>query len=186
MKRLLISGFVAVALLAVATTLRSHSIISTDRSTVTTGVAVVEEISGRAGVTRLPIREFGGYVSWSIRPLRSIDGAGITAASIGPIASSRARETAPARRDLLRADALLRHVVPGVWSAVRSRTAGNRLRRPDDVEPLERFRKIVTGCGGDAPAEDSGKRRSGTVGLLGASVWQATQARKISAPRSPV
>ena len=37
MKRLLISGFVAVALLAVATTLRSHSIISADRSTVTTG-----------------------------------------------------------------------------------------------------------------------------------------------------
>ena len=39
MKRLLISGFVAVALLAVATTLRSYS-ISSDRAFVTTGVAL--------------------------------------------------------------------------------------------------------------------------------------------------
>jgi hypothetical protein len=58
MKRLLISGFVAVALLAVATTLRSHSIISTDRSTVTTGVALSKKSPAAAGVTRLPIEEF--------------------------------------------------------------------------------------------------------------------------------
>ena len=58
MKRLLISGFVAVALLAIATTLRSHSIISTDRSTVTTGVALSKKSPAAAGVTRLPIEEF--------------------------------------------------------------------------------------------------------------------------------
>ena len=58
MKRLLISGFVAVALLAVATTLRSHSIISTDHSTVTTGVALSKKSQASAGVTRLPIEEF--------------------------------------------------------------------------------------------------------------------------------
>ena len=58
MKRLLISGFVAVALLAIATTLRSHSIISTDRSTVTTGVALSKKSPAAAGVTKLPIEEF--------------------------------------------------------------------------------------------------------------------------------
>jgi hypothetical protein len=58
MKRLLISGFVAVALLAVATTLRSHSIMSTERSTVTTGVALSKKSPAAAGVTRLPIEEF--------------------------------------------------------------------------------------------------------------------------------
>jgi hypothetical protein len=58
MKRLLISGFVAVALLAVATTLRSHSIIPADRPTVTTGVALSKKSPAAAGVTRLPIEEF--------------------------------------------------------------------------------------------------------------------------------
>jgi hypothetical protein len=57
MKRLLISGFVAVALLAVATTLRSYS-ISSDRSLVTTGVALSKKSPAAAGVTRLPIEEF--------------------------------------------------------------------------------------------------------------------------------
>jgi len=57
MKRLLISGFVAVALLAVATTLRSYS-ISNDRSFVTTGVALSKKSPAAAGVTRLPIEEF--------------------------------------------------------------------------------------------------------------------------------
>ena len=56
--KLLISGFVAVALLAVATTLRSHSIISADRSTVTTGAALSKKSPAAAGVTRLPIEEF--------------------------------------------------------------------------------------------------------------------------------
>jgi hypothetical protein len=58
MKRLLISGFVAVALLAVATTLRSHSIISADRSAVTTGVASSKKSPAIAGVNKLPIEEF--------------------------------------------------------------------------------------------------------------------------------
>ena len=58
MKRLLISGFVAVALLAVATTLRSHSIMSTDRSAVTTGVASSRKSPAVAGVNKLPTEEF--------------------------------------------------------------------------------------------------------------------------------
>jgi hypothetical protein len=57
MKRLLISGFVAVALLAVATTMRSYS-ISSERSTVTTGVALSKKSPASAGVTRLPIEEY--------------------------------------------------------------------------------------------------------------------------------
>jgi hypothetical protein len=54
MKRLLISGFVAVALLAVATSLRSHSIVSEGRShaTSTGGKPTL------AGVRSLPIEEF--------------------------------------------------------------------------------------------------------------------------------
>lgn len=56
--KLLISGFVAVALLAVATTLRSHSIISAERSTVTTGAALSKKSPAAAGVTRLPLEEF--------------------------------------------------------------------------------------------------------------------------------
>ena len=58
MKRLLFSGFVAVALLAVATTMRSHSIISTDSSTVTTGAALSKRSPAAAGVTKLPSEEF--------------------------------------------------------------------------------------------------------------------------------
>jgi hypothetical protein len=58
MKRLLISGFVAVALLAVATAMRSHSIISAERSTVTTGVSLSKKSPAAAGVTRLPIEDY--------------------------------------------------------------------------------------------------------------------------------
>ena len=58
MKRLLISGFVAVALLAVATTLRSHSIMSTDRSAATMGVASSKKSLAIAGVNKLPTEEF--------------------------------------------------------------------------------------------------------------------------------
>ena len=57
MKRLLISGFVAVALLAAATTMRSYS-ISNDGSTVTTGAALSKKSPAAAGVTRLPIEEY--------------------------------------------------------------------------------------------------------------------------------
>ncbi len=56
--KLLISGFVAVALLAVATTFRSHYIISAERSTVTTGAALSKKSPAAAGVTRLPLEEF--------------------------------------------------------------------------------------------------------------------------------
>ncbi|KRQ99009.1 hypothetical protein [Bradyrhizobium valentinum] len=55
MKRLLISGFVAVALLAVATTLRSYS-ISSDHST--TGVASWKKSPATTGANKLPIEEF--------------------------------------------------------------------------------------------------------------------------------
>ena len=56
MKRLLISGFVAVALLAAANIQRSHSIMSTERSEVTTGM--VKKSSALAGVGKLPVEEF--------------------------------------------------------------------------------------------------------------------------------
>ena len=58
MKRLLITGFVAVALLAVATTMRSHSIISAERSTVTTGAGMSKKSPAAAGVTRLTIEDY--------------------------------------------------------------------------------------------------------------------------------
>ena len=57
MKRLLISGFVAVALLAVATTLRSHSPWD-DRSTITTGSASAKKSPAAADVSKLPVEEF--------------------------------------------------------------------------------------------------------------------------------
>jgi hypothetical protein len=57
MKHLLISGFVAVALLAAATTLRSYS-ISSDRSALTTGVAPSKKTAAAAGVNKLPIEDF--------------------------------------------------------------------------------------------------------------------------------
>ena len=57
MKRLLFSGFVAVALLAVATTMRSYS-ISHEHPTVTTGVALSKKSPAAAGVTSLPIEEY--------------------------------------------------------------------------------------------------------------------------------
>ncbi|WP_028348815.1 hypothetical protein [Bradyrhizobium murdochi] len=57
MKHLLISGFVAVALLAAVTTIRSYS-ISNERSTVTTGAALSKKSPAAAGVTRLPIEEY--------------------------------------------------------------------------------------------------------------------------------
>jgi hypothetical protein len=58
MKRLLISGFIAVALLAAATTQRSHSIISAGRSDVTHGLAPAKKSPTLAGVSKLPIEEF--------------------------------------------------------------------------------------------------------------------------------
>ena len=56
MKRLLISGCVVVALLAVATTLRSHS--PWDLSTFTTGSASAKKSQVVAGLSKLPVEEF--------------------------------------------------------------------------------------------------------------------------------
>jgi hypothetical protein len=59
MKRLMISAFVAVALLAVATTvLRSHSPPSTDRPVGTAGMPSLQELHSAAGANKLPIEEF--------------------------------------------------------------------------------------------------------------------------------
>ena len=58
MKRILISGFVAVALLAAATTHRSHSIISADRSDATYGLASAKKSPTLANVGKLPTEEF--------------------------------------------------------------------------------------------------------------------------------
>jgi hypothetical protein len=56
MKRLLFSGFVAIALLAVATTLRSHSTISAGQSHVTD--SIMKKSQALAGINTLPIEEF--------------------------------------------------------------------------------------------------------------------------------
>ena len=57
MKRLLISGFVVVALLAVATTLRSHSPWD-GLSAFTTGSASAKKSMAVAGLSKLPVEEF--------------------------------------------------------------------------------------------------------------------------------
>ena len=59
MKRLLNLGFVvvALALLAFATTLRSHS-PSDDRSALTTGSASAKKSTAVAGVSKLPVEEY--------------------------------------------------------------------------------------------------------------------------------
>jgi hypothetical protein len=57
MKRLLNAGLVALALLAVATTLRSHS-SSDDRSAFTTGLASAKQSPAVADVSKLPVEEF--------------------------------------------------------------------------------------------------------------------------------
>ena len=59
MKRLLNLGFVvvALALLAFATTLRSHS-PSDDRSALTTGSASAKKSMAVAGVSKLPVDEY--------------------------------------------------------------------------------------------------------------------------------
>ena len=59
MRRLLNLGFVvvALALLAFATTLRSHS-PSDDRSALTTGSALAKKSMAVAGVSKLPVDEY--------------------------------------------------------------------------------------------------------------------------------
>jgi hypothetical protein len=56
MKRLLVSGFVAVALLAATTILRSHSTSDDRLAAVTTGTASAKKAP--AGITRLPVEEY--------------------------------------------------------------------------------------------------------------------------------
>jgi hypothetical protein len=56
MKRLFVSGFVVVALLAAVTTLRSHS-LRDDRSA-TTGMASAKKSPGATDVNKLPVEEF--------------------------------------------------------------------------------------------------------------------------------
>ena len=56
MKRLFISGFVVVALLALVTTLRSHS--PRDDHSSTTALASAENSSAAADVNKLPVEEF--------------------------------------------------------------------------------------------------------------------------------
>jgi hypothetical protein len=56
MKRLLISGFVVVALLAATTILRSHSTSDDRLAAVTTGTASAKK--SPAGITRLPVEEY--------------------------------------------------------------------------------------------------------------------------------
>jgi hypothetical protein len=62
MKRLLISGFVAIALLAVATTMRSYS-ISSDRSLVTTGATLSKKSPASRGRNQASDRRVRGYVA---------------------------------------------------------------------------------------------------------------------------
>ena len=56
MKRLLVSGCVVVALLTIATALRSHS--PWDLSTFTTGSASAKKSQVVAGLSKLPVDEF--------------------------------------------------------------------------------------------------------------------------------
>ena len=63
MKRLLISGFVAVALLAAATTLRSHSIFGRPSGGNDHRHGVVEKITGRRGRNQTSDRRVRGYVA---------------------------------------------------------------------------------------------------------------------------
>jgi hypothetical protein len=57
MKRLLISGFVSIALLAVATTWRSQSISNDNHAAVTTGMASLKKSQATASANKLPIEE---------------------------------------------------------------------------------------------------------------------------------
>jgi hypothetical protein len=57
MKRLLISGFVVVALLAVTTAMRSNSILN-EHSAVTTGMASLKKSPATTGTSKLPVEEY--------------------------------------------------------------------------------------------------------------------------------
>ena len=58
MKRLLISGFVAVTLLAATTMLRSQSPSDARLAAMTTGMASAKKAPAVAAVARLPVEEF--------------------------------------------------------------------------------------------------------------------------------
>src|ERR1700730_552981 len=70
---------------------------------------------------------------------------------------------------LYRADALLGHLgARGVGRRSDLEQSGNRLRRPDNIEALECFGKIIARHGCDPSAEDAGQGWARPVCLLGA------------------
>jgi len=58
MKRLMISAFAAVALLAAATTMLPSRSPATSRASVTAGMMSLQELHAATGVNKLPIEEF--------------------------------------------------------------------------------------------------------------------------------
>jgi len=58
MKRLMISAFAAVVLLAAATTMLPSRSPATSRASVTAGMMSLQEVYAAAGVNKLPIEEF--------------------------------------------------------------------------------------------------------------------------------
>jgi hypothetical protein len=65
MKRLMISAFAAVALLAAATTMMQSHSPATNRVSVTAGMMSLQEVHAAAGVNKLPIEEFEDQsVAW--------------------------------------------------------------------------------------------------------------------------
>ena len=58
MKRLMISGFAGVAMLAAATTMSQSHSPATNRAAVTAGMMSVRELHAAAGGNKLPIEEF--------------------------------------------------------------------------------------------------------------------------------
>ena len=58
MKRLMISAFAAVAVLAAATTMLPSRSPAANRASVTAGMMSLQELHAAAGVNKLPIEEF--------------------------------------------------------------------------------------------------------------------------------
>ena len=86
-----------------------------------------------------------------------------------------------------RADGLLRHLGAGrVGGRADLEQFRDRLRRPDDVELLQRIGKVVARQRRDPAAEDAGKRRAGAVAFVRASACGRRRRRGTPrAPRSP-
>ena len=111
MKRLLISGFVAVALLAATTILRSHSPSDDRLAAMTTGMASAKKSPAVAAVTRLPVEEFEDMSLVFSAPTRTRSA---SRPRIGRLSLCRALQKLHQRGAvLLRADALLGHLGAG-------------------------------------------------------------------------